>query len=57
VSTPVFARERLPVEIRISGPAIIEEMSSTTVILPRHSFKVDTLGNIIIRIRAEGAAA
>jgi hypothetical protein len=32
-------------------------MSSTTVILPRHSFKVDTLGNIIIRIRAEGAAA
>jgi N-methylhydantoinase A len=57
VTTPVYARERLPVESRIAGPAIIEEMSSTTVVMPRHSFTVDALGNIIIRIRAEGAAA
>jgi N-methylhydantoinase A len=56
LATPVYARERLPVETRIAGPAIIEEMSSTTVVLSRHSFKVDAIGNIIIQVRPEGTS-
>ena len=54
VPTTIYARSRLPVETAISGPAIVEEMSSTTVVLPQHTFKVDALGNIIIRVRPEG---
>ncbi|HVL76766.1 MAG TPA: hydantoinase/oxoprolinase family protein [Noviherbaspirillum sp.] len=57
VPTTVYERSLLPVDTAIAGPAIIEEMSSTTVVLPRHSFKVDTLGNIIIRVRPEEHAA
>ena len=33
---------------RIAGPAIVMEMDSTTVILPRHHGKVDAYGNILI---------
>lgn len=56
VPTAIYARNRLPVEIDIAGPAIIEEMSSTTVVLPQHRFRIDALGNIIISIRSEGAS-
>jgi N-methylhydantoinase A len=44
----VFARGKLPLGERIQGPAIIEEMSSTTVILPSQSFQVDPIGNLLI---------
>jgi len=33
---------------RIAGPAIVMEMDSTTVILPKHHGKVDAYGNILI---------
>lgn len=56
VPTAIYARAALPLGESIAGPAIIEEMSSTTVVLPQHSFKVDPLGNIIIRVRPEGVA-
>ncbi len=48
IDTPVYARSRLPVEIQFQGPAIVEEMSSTTVIPPGAVFRVDRTGNIII---------
>ena len=48
VDTPVYQRSRLPLESRFRGPAIIEEMSSTTVIPPDAAFHVDRSGNIII---------
>ncbi|MDB5695035.1 MAG: hypothetical protein JWN21_578 [Sphingomonas bacterium] len=44
----VFARAKLPGDERIEGPAIVEEMSSTTVILPSQTFHVDAIGNMII---------
>ncbi|WP_142846741.1 hydantoinase/oxoprolinase family protein [Telmatospirillum sp. J64-1] len=50
VTTPVYAREKLPLETTLSGPAIVEEMSSTTVIPPASKFQVDRAGNIIISI-------
>jgi len=48
VETPVYDRSRLPLAIGCFGPAIIEEMSSTTVIPPEAHFHVDRSGNIII---------
>jgi N-methylhydantoinase A len=32
----------------IPGPAIVSEMDSTTVILPKHEAIVDEVGNLII---------
>src|SRR5690606_4922297 len=48
VETPVYQRLKLPVGVALEGPAIIEEMSSTTMIPPETQFRVDTGGNIII---------
>lgn len=44
----VYERTRLKAGNRIKGPAIVIEMDSTTVILPRHTGRVDKLGNILI---------
>jgi len=46
--TPIYRRSGLPVGEAVSGPAIIDEMSSTTVVLAGQSASVDTFGNIII---------
>jgi N-methylhydantoinase A len=47
----VFAREALPVGVRIDGPAIINEMSATTLILPGQHASLDVFGNIILELR------
>ena len=44
----VYDRARLRAGNRIAGPAIVMEMDSTTVILPRHHGTVDKAGNILI---------
>ncbi len=44
----VYDRARLAAGNRIPGPAIVLEMDSTTVILPRHHGRVDALGNVLI---------
>jgi N-methylhydantoinase A len=44
----VYDRALLKAGNRIAGPAIVMEMDSTTVILPRHHGKVDAYGNILI---------
>jgi len=44
----VYDRARLKAGNKIAGPAIIMEMDSTTVILPKHYGKVDVYGNILI---------
>ena len=44
----VYDRARLKAGNRIVGPAIVMEMDSTTVILPRHHGLVDKYGNILI---------
>ena len=46
--TPVYVRSKLPLETPFSGPAIVEEMSSTTIIPPGTTSYVDRSGNIII---------
>lgn len=46
--TPIYRRALLPSQTPFDGPAIIEEMSGTTVVLPGQGAEVDTLGNIHI---------
>ena len=43
-ATPVYDRDRLPAGCRIAGPAIIEQMDTTTVVPPRAVVKADRLG-------------
>lgn len=48
VEAPVYDRQRLLANNLLDGPAIVVEMDSTTVILPRHQGRVDRFGNILI---------
>ncbi len=50
MSTPVYARARLGADIEIAGPAVIEEMSSTTLLNPDQRARVDRIGNLVIQI-------
>ncbi|TPI48638.1 hydantoinase/oxoprolinase family protein [Mesorhizobium sp. B2-9-1] len=48
--TPVYAREKLPLDATIEGPAILEQMDATTVLEPGDRARSDADGNIIIDI-------
>ncbi|TPN68959.1 hydantoinase/oxoprolinase family protein [Mesorhizobium sp. B1-1-1] len=48
--TPVYAREELPLDVIIEGPAILEQMDATTVLEPGDRARSDADGNIIIDI-------
>lgn len=48
IETDVWDRASLPIGFKITGPAIIEEYSSTTVILPGDVAEVGRLGEISI---------
>lgn len=52
--TPVFVREFLRARNVIPGPAIIEEMDSTTLILPGQEARVDRFGNLWVNERGRG---
>jgi N-methylhydantoinase A len=45
---PVYARERLDVGLRVAGPAILEQLDSTTVIGPGQVARVDEWKNLIV---------
>jgi N-methylhydantoinase A len=49
LSTPIYDRVKLRPGNRLSGPAIVTEMDSTTVILPGFTGEVDRYFNILIR--------
>ena len=46
--TPVYARAGLKAGHRLSGPAVIEEAASVTVLRPGQTVEVDRLGNLLI---------
>lgn len=50
LDTPVYSRERLPLDARIEGPAILEQLDATTVICPGDAAQGDIHGNIIITV-------
>jgi N-methylhydantoinase A len=48
LDTNVYRRSLLPVGEPVCGPVIIEEMSSTTVVLPGQKAQLDSYGNILV---------
>jgi N-methylhydantoinase A len=55
VPTNIFRRDHLPIGVPFEGPAVIEEMSSTTIVLPYQRARLDVFGNIVIEVdRKEG---
>lgn len=50
--TPVYQREFIPIGSEIQGPAIINQMDSTTVAEPGDQVLVDDLGNLLIRVHS-----
>ncbi len=48
VACPIYDRGRLPVGARLSGPAVVEEAESTTVLPPGAAAEVDRWANLIV---------
>jgi N-methylhydantoinase A len=53
IDTPVYRRSGLGAGSVVSGPALIEEMSSTIAIAPGRRAEVDRIGNIVVHVREE----
>ncbi|MFO1142678.1 MAG: hydantoinase/oxoprolinase family protein [Amaricoccus sp.] len=49
--TPIYRRDRLPLEATLAGPAILEQMDTTTVLLPGDRLSQDADGNLLISFR------
>lgn len=48
VAVPVWRRDRLPSGTALTGPAVVEEFSATTVLLPGDRAVVGPLGDLAI---------
>ena len=55
--TPVYRRERLPQGARFEGPAIVEQLDSTTVVEPGNVVTLDAVGNLLIAVEPAPEAA
>ncbi len=51
VETPVYAREKLKAGNCFEGPAIVEQMDTTTVVLPQMTARVDANLNLILELQ------
>jgi N-methylhydantoinase A/oxoprolinase/acetone carboxylase beta subunit len=47
-SCPIYDREELGADAKLSGPAIIEQYDSTVVIPPRWHATVDPFGTLVM---------
>jgi N-methylhydantoinase A len=52
VPCPIYARDKLEAGNRISGPAIVEQMDTTSVILPGTTARVEPYLNLIVEASA-----
>jgi N-methylhydantoinase A len=50
VETPIYWRDHLPLDLALTGPAIIEQMDTTIVIEPGCSVTSDSDGNLLIKV-------
>jgi N-methylhydantoinase A len=50
IDTPIYDRARLPLGASFAGPAILEQLDSTTVIDPDVRSAVDVAGNLILTV-------
>jgi N-methylhydantoinase A len=51
VGTAIYNREDFTIGTEIVGPAVVEQLDSTTVIFPGQTGRVDDYGNIIIALK------
>jgi N-methylhydantoinase A len=50
IDTPLYAREKLAAGNTVTGPALIQEYASTTVLAPGDKLTVDRFGNLDITV-------
>ena len=48
--TPVYWRDHLPLEVHLSGPAIVEQMDTTIVVDPGCTVTSDRDGNLMVEV-------
>ena len=48
VKTPIYQRDHMAPGQEISGPAVVEQLDSTTLVFPHYRAVVDRFGNLII---------
>jgi len=48
--TPIYTRDRLPMDAAFTGPAILEQLDCTTVVEPGDKVRQDKLGNLLITV-------
>ena len=51
--TPLYDRERLRPGMRLKGPAVVAEYSSTTIVPPGFQCRVDSQGNLVLTDHAD----
>ena len=54
-NVPVFRRDELPVGFTLTGPAIIEQDDTTTLVYPGHHARIDGYRNILIDVPVKGS--
>lgn len=50
MDTPIFERDRLPFGSAVAGPAVLEQLDATTLVEPADTARVDSFGNVLIRV-------
>jgi N-methylhydantoinase A len=51
VDTPIYWRDHLPLDLSLHGPAIIEQMDTTTLLPPGDHMTMDPIGNLILKVQ------
>jgi N-methylhydantoinase A len=51
IDAPVYWRDHLPLDLNLMGPAIIEQMDTTTLLPPGDRMTMDAVGNLLIEVR------
>jgi N-methylhydantoinase A len=54
LQTPVYERDDLPAGTTLTGPVIVEEPMSTTLVHPGQTLRVDPFGNLVIEVPKKG---
>jgi N-methylhydantoinase A len=49
IESPIYKRHSLGPGIKLKGPAIVEELTSTTVIHPNQTCTIDPYGNLLVK--------
>jgi N-methylhydantoinase A len=53
LETPVYRREALPIGATFDGPAVVEQLDTTTLIEPGCSLRIDEWGNLAVSVPSE----